>query len=231
MNNLLPHHFASVSLRQVWPQKQVREPLFVRMIDSLKKTSSCNASKPIPIQTVIESLEYDPTSPSGLKWKNRPMTHFDSNREWKRWNGRFAKTTAGAIWNGKYWRIMVSGVIYRVHRLVWCLIHGADPGTKILDHINGNGLDNRIENLRLANHSQNGSNQKKTHRNTSGTVGVVWHKSSKKWQAQIEVHQKNIYLGLFSSKADACAARKAAESRYFGSFSYDISQQLSVNHP
>ena len=201
------------------------------MIDSPKATTPRNASKPIPIQAIVESLECNPASPSGLMWKIRPLNHFNSRREWKRWNARFAHSTAGAMWNGKYWRIMVSGVLYRVHRLVWCLSHGTDPGSKMLDHINGNGLDNRIENLRLANHSQNASNRRKQSKNTSGTVGVVWHKSCKKWQAQIEVRQKNIHLGLFSSKPDACAARKAAEIRYFGSFSYDASQQLSTLTP
>jgi hypothetical protein len=108
------------------------------------------------------------------------------------------------------------------------VVHGSDPGASLIDHINGNGFDNRIENLRLANPSQNLSNKRKINSNTSGTVGVTWDKANQKWIAQIMVNRRHIKIGRFLSKSDACAARKAAEIRHFGSFSYDASQQLSI---
>jgi hypothetical protein len=54
-------------------------------------------------------------------------------------------------------------------------------------------------------------NAKKPITNSSGYIGVNWHKSAKKWMAQIKVNRKNIYLGLFTNKEDAVEARKEAE--------------------
>lgn len=51
--------------------------------------------------------------------------------------------------------------------------------------------------------------------NTSGYKGVYWQKSAKKWQAEIEIRAKRIYLGIFENKEDAIKARKEAEEKYF----------------
>ena len=65
--------------------------------------------------------------------------------------------------------------------------------------------------------------------NTSGIAGVGWHKSSNKWMAYIAINKKQIHLGLFSKKEDAIKARKEAEEKYFGEFSYDNSQSYTKN--
>lgn len=83
-----------------------------------------------------------------------------------------------------------------------------------VDHINRNRLDCRKANLRLVNRSQNNYNSKLRWDNSSGIKGVVWHKLNKRWQAQIQVKGKNIYLGAFIAKQDAIAARIAAEGIY-----------------
>lgn len=85
---------------------------------------------------------------------------------------------------------------------------------QMLDHINGVKSDNRIANLRSADHAKNAQNLKRTANNTSGAIGVVWHKLGKKWQANIVVGKKTIYLGLFEDFNDAVAARRAAEKLY-----------------
>ena len=54
--------------------------------------------------------------------------------------------------------------------------------------------------------------------NTSGYTGVTWHKLSQKWQSEIRVDGKKIYLGLFINLEDAIEARKQAEIKYFGEF-------------
>jgi hypothetical protein len=89
-------------------------------------------------------------------------------------------------------------------------------GVKV-DHVNGNGLDNRRENLRLCNDSQNQANRIHLTKNTSGYRGVTWNKKSKKWQAGIKA-TKSIHLGLFNSPEDAARAYDAKAIELFGEF-------------
>jgi hypothetical protein len=194
----------------------------------VKPPIRCNTAKPLPIQMVLDSLEYDPNSPSGLRWKNRPSNHFVSESARKTWNTAHAGKSAGAISQGKYWQVMINKVNYQGHRLVWCVFYKSDPRESLIDHINGNGFDNRIGNLRLATSSQNLRNKRKTDKNTSGFVGVTWDKLHQKWIAQIAVHRKNIRIGSFACATEAHLARKAAEARYHGEFSYNASQSAII---
>lgn len=79
------------------------------------------------------------------------------------------------------------------------------------DHINGDGLDNRKENLRTATRSQNMGNFNKT-----GIRGISKHGSG--WQARIKVEFKQIYLGWFKEKKDAAKAYNTAAKKYFKEF-------------
>lgn len=89
---------------------------------------------------------------------------------------------------------------------------------QLVDHINGNGLDNRRENLRLATSSQNSQNRHVGLRNTSGAKGVVFHKQSRKWQAQIHTGKKSLYLGIFDNIEDASSAYVTASAMFHGQF-------------
>lgn len=93
----------------------------------------------------------------------------------------------------------INGVQYLEHRLIWAFHYGDVPD--YLDHINGNFLDNRIENLREATHQQNMCNRKTPKHNKSGVKGVYKHKN--KWLAQVTAKGQSIYLGLFKSLDDA----------------------------
>ena len=86
------------------------------------------------------------------------------------------------------------------------------------DHINGDGLDNRRENLRVATHSQNMSNRKVQSNNTSGVRGVTWNKNKGKWQVYIKHNKKQYTIGFFSSLDEAKLARKEAEALFHGEF-------------
>lgn len=99
-----------------------------------------------------------------------------------------------------------------VHRIIWVLMTKEQP--KEVDHIDGNGLNNRWENLRNVSHSLNGKNQKKHSTNTSGKGGVTYRKDSGKWRARIIVDGKSISLGTFTEKEDAIEARKKAEIKH-----------------
>lgn len=101
------------------------------------------------------------------------------------------------------------------------------PPDLMVDHIHTERkYDNRKENLRLATPFQNQHNVGTQKNNTSGVTGVSWNKRQKKWVARIMVNHKNICLGSFEGLDDAAKARKEAEDKYFGEFSYNNSQNI-----
>jgi hypothetical protein len=82
-----------------------------------------------------------------------------------------------------------------------------------IDHINGDRLDNRLENLREATVSQNSYNRGKMANNKSGFKGVAWHKKSKRFRATICVETKRMYIGMYRTAVEAAQAydKKALE--------------------
>jgi hypothetical protein len=100
-----------------------------------------------------------------------------------------------------------------MHREILDLKHG---DRYQVDHRNRDTLDNRRSNLRIANHSQNGSNSKLYNNNTSGYRGVTVSRDG--WMARIVVGGETIFLGRFSSKKRASAAYREAAIKYHGEF-------------
>lgn len=124
-----------------------------------------------------------------------------------------ADSVAGVIKGNKYIYIGVDGKTYLAHRLAWLYAHGIFPLGQV-DHANRIKTDNRIENLRLATQAENMQNLSKPRNNTSGVIGVSWDKQHKKWRAQIMIHGRQIYLGLYETIDGALAARYAAKEKY-----------------
>lgn len=95
------------------------------------------------------------------------------------------------------------------------------------DHIHGKESrhDNRKSNLRIVTSSQNNMNVPLREDNTSGYTGVHFSKDDGLWCARIQIENKRIYLGKFSTKEEAVRIRKEAEEKYFGEYSYDNSQK------
>jgi HNH endonuclease/AP2 domain len=100
-----------------------------------------------------------------------------------------------------------------LHRVIMC-----PPDNLHVDHVNGNGLDNRRKNLRLATRSQNLSNSVVPVTNTSGFKGVVWEKRRLKWFAQIQKNGRHIFLGYYSSAQLAHEAYCEASAKFHGEF-------------
>lgn len=113
-----------------------------------------------------------------------------------------------------YKRIILFGNILMVHRLIWILQNGNIPDNLFIDHIDGNGLNNKIENLRVVTPQENAKNQFLNKKSTSGITGITWVKRDNRWQAGIMVNKKTIHLGYFKNKEDAVQARKEAEKKY-----------------
>jgi hypothetical protein len=87
-----------------------------------------------------------------------------------------------------------------------------------IDHKNGNGLDNRKENLRICTHAQNMRNRKMHKNNKSGFKGVRWRKNNQNWAAEIRVNGKSKWLGVYASKLSAAIAYNKGAIIYHGEF-------------
>jgi len=166
-------------------------------------------TKPVLTQeTVRELLDYDPLTGIFI-WKERDPKWFKAGirNPCKIWNSHYSGNLAGTINSHGYWMVGIKNVKYLAHRLAWLHVHGENP--KELDHINQNPLDNRIKNLRVVTHLENGKNQVLRKNNTSGVMGVYWRKDINKWAAQLVIERKVTPLGTYTNMAEAILGEKA----------------------
>lgn len=170
--------------------------------------------KPIPPE-IVDYLDYNPETGVST-WKKKPssQSRIKIGQE------------AGRIDNRGYRRVKFKKRDYASHRLAYFIYHGVDPLEKQIDHIDGNPLNNKIDNLRPVTNSQNQMNRGFQSNNKSGIIGVYWHKGIKKWESYINVKKKKKNLGYFDDIEEAKAARIAAEKKYFGEFRNDCNEKI-----
>lgn len=169
-----------------------------------KKTRS--KAIPLPSQDKLRSLFFYTPETGELKWRIRIP------------NKAGLYESVGHKDVTGYLATRIKGKMFRVHRLIWMLHNGEDPGLLHVDHINGIKDDNRIQNLRLANQSQNGCNCKMRSHNTSGVRGVSWMPKRKQWQTYINHGGKRFALGCFKDFDEAVKIVTEARTRLHQEF-------------
>jgi len=102
-----------------------------------------------------------------------------------------------------------------LHRLIMRPPKGVN-----IDHISGNGLDCKRNNMRFCNQSENLRNSRPQKNTRSKYKGVSWHNKLGKWRAYINISAKQIHLGIYGSEIEAAHAYNAASIKYFGDFAY-----------
>ena len=117
----------------------------------------------------------------------------------------------------RYARIGIDGENYKLHRIIFLYHRGYMP--KIIDHINGDRYDNRIENLREANTYQNRQNSRIYSTSKSGVKNVYWVSNCQKWRVVISINGKRKDFGLYTDIEEAKQVATSIRNKYFKSFS------------
>lgn len=153
---------------------------------------------------------------SGEKSPFHKFLRYDNgNLFWKVSRGKAkAGGDAGRLKSSGYIEIKLFGRSYQAHRVIWEMHHGEIPSNLVVDHINHDRSDNRIENLRVVEQRTNTKNQSMRITNRSGVNGVRWYEARRKFRAEIKVDRKSISLGYYETIIDAKAARMRAEKEY-----------------
>ena len=112
----------------------------------------------------------------------------------------------------------------KMHRLIMNC-----PDDMEVDHIKHNNYDNRKNELRICTHTENAQNRKSVN-NTSGIQGVKYNKNTNKWIAFLTIKREYVLLQSFDSFEEAVKARKEAENKYFGEYSYDNSMSMDTKN-
>lgn len=140
------------------------------------------------------------------------------NLIWKVHTNSHMKIGEVAGWEDpkEYRQISLLGKRYKAHRLIWIYHYGELNG--ILDHIDGDKHNNRIENLRLATPSQNNCNTGLIKSNKSGLKGLYWDKINEKWRVQIEINRVRKNVGRFADLFEAACVIISLRNKLHGEF-------------
>jgi hypothetical protein len=172
---------------------------------------------------VLKTLFFCDFEKGFLVWAERGPKLFNDSKitkeqKAKLWNARFSgKQAFTALNSGGYYYGSIFGKMYLAHRILFALNYGAFP-LSIIDHVDGNPLNNSIGNLRVCTRKQNAQNVGIRITNTSGFKGVSWHSPSSKFLASISCDGKSRHIGLFKTASDASIAYEKAAKELHGDF-------------
>jgi hypothetical protein len=158
-------------------------------------------------------VRYEPET-GKLFWLRRPREFFDSDRDYKRWNTRYADKETFTSRDGEGYHIgCIFNRIYKAHRVAWLVQTGTWPAGH-LDHLNGDPSDNRIANLLDVLPAQNQRNRRLNRNNTSGAAGIYRRGNTGRWGARVYVNGCAKHLGFFDTFEEAVTARLAANKEH-----------------
>lgn len=175
--------------------------------------------RPLPnLDFLFECFLVDQSS-GFIFWKQRPLSHFVSQKAHATWNGKYPGKKPGTLYPSGYVGVTINRIRYYVHRITYYMATETDPMELEIDHIDRNKSNNSVSNLRIATSSQNHCNSSgATKRSKSGVRGVHWHGIGKKWTATVKVQGKSTHLGLFANLEDAKRVVKAERNKHYGEF-------------
>lgn len=154
-------------------------------------------TKSIPVEKLAEVLRIDPNSPTGLTWlpsSSRP--------------GLGNKPVYGHRGSKKYFRIEVCGERYAAHRVVWALAYGSISEEQQIDHIDGDGFNNRLENLRSASNLLNANSRHRTNGNQYfGVEQYPMAGGRVVWRCRFSLYEARVSLGVYPTEEEAAQAR------------------------
>lgn len=166
--------------------------------------------RPVTPEDIRAYIRYE--AETGLfYWGERGAPHAGG------WNSEMAGKPCGGI-NEGYRILRICRVTFKAHRVAFFVGHGRWPQGN-LDHINGDTMDNRVENLREVTNAQNAMNAKRRKDNRSGAKGVSYHTRVKVWEAFLRYDRRKYHIGSYKTFSEAKAAREAFEQKMFGEYS------------
>lgn len=118
---------------------------------------------------------------------------------------------------GGYILLSINGIRIVAHRLIWMYMEGHFPD-KLIDHIDGNTINNKWNNLRLSNKKENGRNSKLSKRNKLGVKGVTYCKRDKNYRTHCVIDGKQIFLGRYLTIEEASKVYEKFSKEHFGEF-------------
>lgn len=144
--------------------------------------------------------------------------YWDGGLYWKenRYANKVKGKRFGSINSSGYRQGSVLNSMQLEHRMIYLYHKGTVP--ERLDHIDGNELNNNIENLRPATAAENARNRKKV-RGSSGHTGVSWSKPHSKWKVHLQCNKQKMFFGLYDDLELACLVADEARDKYHGDFS------------
>lgn len=162
-------------------------------------------AKEIDPQILRKLLRYEPET-GKIYWSSNPADFVGV--EGVRIGNRIGRECFTRRNSGGYLCGDLFGKPWPAHRVAWATWFGFWPC--LIDHINGNRMDNRLANLRAASSIESNRNRSRFSNNSSGMTGVHWHNRDCRWYAVISDQGRQKHLGYFATREEAILAREAA---------------------